>query len=99
MVIVTEQGVADLRGLSPKERAIKIIENCAHPDYKKELHNYFDKACEGKYKQTPHILSDALSWHDRFMQTGTMKENISTKNILVDGKPKEEKVLEGSGGS
>ncbi len=35
MVIITDQGVADLRGLSPKERAWVIIENCAHPDYKK----------------------------------------------------------------
>lgn len=97
MVIVTEQGVADLRGLSPKERAIKIIENCAHPDYKEELHDYFDKACEGKYKQTPHILSEALSWHQRFMQTGTMKENKSTDDLLVNTKPKDGKVSEGAG--
>ena len=48
MVIVTEQGVADLRGLSPKERAISIIENCAHPDYKEALYEYFNEACEGK---------------------------------------------------
>lgn len=33
-VIVTEQGLADLRGLSPRERAPVIIKNCAHPDYK-----------------------------------------------------------------
>ena len=31
-VIVTEQGVADLRGLAPKERVPFIINNCAHPD-------------------------------------------------------------------
>ncbi len=73
MVIVTEQGVADLRGLSPKERAISIIENCAHPDYKDALLDYFNRAKEGKYKHTPHILSEALSWHDKFLKTGTMK--------------------------
>lgn len=74
MVIVTEQGVADLRGLSPKERAKCIIENCAHPDYKDELWNYFNKASEGKYKHTPHVLGEALSWHERFLKTGSMKK-------------------------
>ena len=74
MIIVTEQGVADLRGLSPKERAIAIIENCAHPDYKEALLDYYNRAKEGKYKHTPHILSEALSWHDRFLKTGSMKQ-------------------------
>lgn len=74
MVIVTEQGVADLRGLSPQERAKCIIENCAHPDYREELYNYFNKALEGKFKHTPHALDKALSWHQRFLLTGTMKE-------------------------
>ena len=37
-IIVTEQGLADLRGLSPRERAPVIIEKCAHPDYKYMLH-------------------------------------------------------------
>lgn len=73
MVIVTEQGYADLRGLSPKERAVKIIENCAHPDYKEALMDYFNRACESGPKQTPHILREALSWHIKFMETGTMK--------------------------
>ena len=60
MVIVTEQGIADLRGKSPKERAIEIINNCAHPDYRAELMKYFEKAqcCGGKH--TPHVLCDAL---------------------------------------
>lgn len=74
MVIVTEQGVADLRGLSPKERALSIIENCAHPDYKEELYDYFNRACTGKYKHTPHILEEALSWHDKFVKNGSMME-------------------------
>lgn len=78
MVIVTEQGVADLRGLSPKERAISIIENCAHPDYKEALYEYFNEACEGKYKHTPHILSEALAWHDNFMKTGSMMVKIES---------------------
>ena len=33
-MLVTEQGLADLRGLSPKQRAELIIAKCAHPDYR-----------------------------------------------------------------
>lgn len=33
-VIISEYGVADLRGKSPRQRAACIIENCAHPDYR-----------------------------------------------------------------
>lgn len=73
MVIVTDQGYADLRGLSPKERAVKIIENCAHPDYKDMLMDYFNRACAEAPCQTPHILDEALSWHSRFEKTGSMK--------------------------
>ncbi len=73
MVIVTEQGYADLRGLSPKERAVKIIENCAHPDYRDKLMDYFNRACEQMPCQTPHILDEALSWHTKFEKTGSMK--------------------------
>jgi succinyl-CoA:acetate CoA-transferase len=72
MVIVTEQGCADLRGLSPKERAVKIIENCAHPDYKGALEDYYKRALASSMKQTPHILDEALSWHSRFQRTGRM---------------------------
>lgn len=73
MVIVTEQGYADLRGCSPKERAIKIINNCAHPDYRDKLMDYFDRACNSDALHTPHILSEALSWHVKFQETGSMK--------------------------
>ena len=73
MVIVTEQGYADLRGLSPKERAVNIIENCAHPDYREKLMDYFNRACEKMPCQTPHLLDEALSWHTKFEKTGSMK--------------------------
>jgi len=43
-IIVTEQGLADLRGLTAYERAEVLIENCAHPDFKAELRAYLDKA-------------------------------------------------------
>jgi succinyl-CoA:acetate CoA-transferase len=73
-VIVTEQGIADLRGLSPRERARAIINNCAHPEYKEKLEDYLNRAeQECKFKHQPHILSEALSWHDKFLKTGSMK--------------------------
>ena len=74
MVVVTEYGYADLRGCSPRERAQKMIA-IAHPDYRDMLQDYFDRACaQPKPGHTPHILSEALSWHDRFNKTGSMKK-------------------------
>lgn len=73
-VIVTEQGLADLRGLSPKQRAKVVIDNCAHPDYQEMLRGYYARAEKEAYGlHTPHILSEALSWHRRFVETGSMK--------------------------
>jgi len=43
-VIVTEQGVADLRGLDVIERARCIIDNCAHPKFRPALNKYLRKA-------------------------------------------------------
>lgn len=60
-VLVTEQGLADLRGLSPRERAIKIIRNCAHPAHRDALSDYFHRACHAG-GHTPHLLREALSW-------------------------------------
>lgn len=42
-VIVTEQGLADIRGLSPRERAPVIINNCAHPVYRDQLMDYYER--------------------------------------------------------
>lgn len=72
-IIVTEQGLADLRGLSPKQRAKVIIDKCAHPDYRPMLHDYFDRARSQGAQHTPHILTEALSWHQRFVETGDMR--------------------------
>lgn len=72
-VIVTEQGVADLRWKTPKERAELLIENCAHPDYKPLLREYFKHACEVSPSQhTPHDLVAAMEWYKRLAETGTM---------------------------
>lgn len=43
-VVVTEQGLADLRGLSPRQRARLVIEKCASPDYKGALLDYLSRA-------------------------------------------------------
>ncbi|HZC71639.1 MAG TPA: acetyl-CoA hydrolase/transferase family protein [Jatrophihabitans sp.] len=73
-VIVTEQGLADLRGLAPRRRAKQIIDNCAHPDYRPALQDYFDRALTASSgRHTPHLLDESLSWHARYLQTGTMR--------------------------
>jgi len=73
-VIVTEQGLADLRGLSPKQRARAVIANRAHPDYRDALQDYFDRALAGsRGRHTPHLLGEALSWHQRYLDTGSMR--------------------------
>jgi succinyl-CoA:acetate CoA-transferase len=70
-ILVTEQGLADLRGLAPRERARLIIANCAHPDWRASLADYYDRALSyGGH--TPHILEEALSWHVRLRKTGRM---------------------------
>jgi acetyl-CoA hydrolase len=76
-VLVTEQGLADLRGLVPRERAKVIIENCAHPDYRPQLQEYFDRAsreCLAKGRgYIPHMLPKAFKMYENFEKHGTMK--------------------------
>jgi succinyl-CoA:acetate CoA-transferase len=73
-VIVTEQGLADLRGLPPRRRAQQIIDHCAHPDYRPALQDYLDRAtAAGPGKHTPHLLGESLSWHVRYLEKGTMR--------------------------
>jgi len=68
--VVTECGVADLRGKSPHQRAHAIIENCAHPDYRDQLREYMKI---GGGHHTPHTLSKAFRMHVQFQETGSMK--------------------------
>lgn len=72
-IIVTEQGLADLRGLAPRQRAKVIIENCAHPSYKQFLLDYFKRACE-RGGQTPHLLEEAFNIYTTLREKGTMLE-------------------------
>ncbi len=53
-ILVTEQGLADLRGLAPRERAPVIIENCAHPDYRDQLMDYYRASLQTR---RPHASS------------------------------------------
>lgn len=73
-IIVTEQGLADLRGLSPSARARRIISSCAHPDYRDRLQDYFDRAVRAnpQGRHTPHLLAEAFSWHRNYMEGGSM---------------------------
>jgi len=73
-VIVTEQGLTDLRGLAPQQRAERVIDRCAHPSYRPMLKDYLERARAGASGQhTPHLLNEALSWHQRYLDTGSMR--------------------------
>ena len=60
-VIVTEQGLADLRGLAPRRRAETIIARCAHPTWRPALEAYYERALrESPGRHTPHLLNEAF---------------------------------------
>lgn len=69
-VIVTEQGVADLRGKGPRRRAEEVIECCAHPDYKPILREYLRIADKG---HEPQSLTAAFALHDTLKRKGDMR--------------------------
>ncbi len=69
-VLITDQGIADLRGKDPVQRAHTIIENCASPMYKELLWDYLKM---GKGGQTPHTLSAALAFHTEFGKSSDMR--------------------------
>lgn len=62
-VIVTERGLADLRGMSPRKRSRLVIENCAHPSFQPALREYVARAeKEGDGLHTPHLPAEALTY-------------------------------------
>lgn len=75
-IIVTDQGVADLRGKDPVQRAREIINNCAHPSYRPLLNDYLKM---GKGGQTPHSLNAAFAFHNAFNETGDMRNTDFSK--------------------
>ncbi|MCH5233406.1 MAG: succinate CoA transferase [Muribaculaceae bacterium] len=71
-ILITDQGIADLRGKDPIQRAEEIIKNCASPEYKGLLKDYL-KLSESAGGQTPHRLEASLSFHTEFLDSGDMR--------------------------
>jgi acetyl-CoA hydrolase len=69
-VVITEQGVADLRGKSPQRRAELILKNCAHPDFRQEMRDYLTQIDSG---HTRHALAGAFAMHLQFLKSGDMR--------------------------
>lgn len=68
-VLITEHGVADLRGKSPIQRAHCIIENCVAPEYRDMLRRYLESAPKS---HTPMNMDTCFAMHKAFAETGDM---------------------------
>lgn len=68
-VLITEHGVADLRGKSPIQRAHCIIDNCVAPEYRDMLRRYLESAPKA---HTPANLNTCFEMHRAFAETGDM---------------------------
>lgn len=73
-VIVTEQGLADLRGLAPEARATMLIERCAHPAYRDYLHRYLRATGPGHIR---HDLGRCFELHQNLLRYGAMLPNVA----------------------
>ncbi|MCL1938148.1 MAG: acetyl-CoA hydrolase/transferase family protein [Candidatus Azobacteroides sp.] len=69
-ILVTEHGVADLRGLAPIQRAEIIIEHCVDPEYKDLLRQYLQLGQKG---HTPQNMAAAFAFHNALNKTGDMR--------------------------
>lgn len=78
-VIITDQGVADLRAKDPVQRAHTIIDNCAAPEYREILRDYLKLSISGG--QTPHSLQAAFEMHCAFNETGDMRNANFAKYV------------------
>ncbi len=85
-VLVTEQGLADLRGMAPKDRAKLIIEKCAHPEYKPILTDYFEMAKKETIAKgvghEPQLFDRAFKMQLNLAQSGSMR--IKNWDIKID---------------
>ena len=73
-VLVTDQGLADLRGMAPKDRAREVINKCAHPAYKDYLMDYLERAEKATgYHHEPQLLDECYKMHLNFAENGTMR--------------------------
>ncbi len=73
-VVITENGVADVRGLDDVQRAEKIISSCASLEYKESLSLYLQRAIKISGGHHPQIPLEAFGWYKRLKETGTMSE-------------------------
>lgn len=69
--VITEYGVADLRGKCAMQKAQELIK-VAHPDYRPMLQDYL-KYAEKTGGHTHHCLSAAFAMHDTFLRKGDMR--------------------------
>ena len=72
-ILITDQGIADLRGKDPVQRAHEIIDNCVHPEYKELLRDYLKLGENRVGGQTPHSLAASLAFHTEFINSGDMR--------------------------
>ena len=70
-ILITDQGIADLRGKDPVQRANEIINNCAHPMYRELLNDYLKI---GRGGQTPLVTDAAFEVHRAFANHGDMQK-------------------------
>ena len=80
-VIVTEQGLADLRGKSPSERSRLIIDRCAHPAYRDYLRAYVANAPMGHIR---HDLRHCFDLHLNFQEHGAMLPDLDLSQFATD---------------
>jgi acetyl-CoA hydrolase len=69
-VVITEQGIADLRAKDPRDRAELIVAHCAHPDYRPILSEYLRHVEKG---HAPQSLDLAFALHRHFARAGDMR--------------------------
>jgi acetyl-CoA hydrolase len=77
-IVVTDQGLADLRGLGPMQRAESIINNCAHPAYREYLWKYIENSRVGHIR---HNLEKSFELHLNLMETGSMLPDLDLSQV------------------
>ncbi len=68
-VVITDQGIADMRALGPIDRAKLLIENCAHPMYRDYLRSYLANSPGGHIR---HDLAKCFELHRNLIEKGSM---------------------------
>ncbi len=72
-VVVTEHGLVDTRPLTPRQVAEQVIKTCAHPDFRDQLWDYYQRAVRERGGHEPHIIEKAFFMHQHFLEKGDMR--------------------------